>query len=111
MQNLQDKGVIKIVDHCPGQFVSGIFLVLRSIRPVVDLRPLNQFMSTAHFKMESLMIKDLLQQGLHRSEGCVPLGLGNFHGWVCFTSFILKVCIVHPESSAVQVKTVMREFD
>ena len=67
IQKLQDKGAIRMVNPCPGQYVSRIFLVPKkdgSSRLVVNLRPLNRFMLTAHFKMESLvMIKDLLQEG------------------------------------------------
>ena len=48
------------------QFLSRIFVVPKRDglhRPVVNLRPLNQFMANVHFKMESLSImRDLLRQ-------------------------------------------------
>jgi len=65
VQKLLRKGAIKAVPNCPGQFLSRIFLVPKrdgSYRPVVNLRPLNQFMKGLHFKMESLgMMRDLLR--------------------------------------------------
>ena len=73
VQKLLTKGAIRKVEPCPGQFVSRLFLIAKkdgSFRPVVNLRPLNQFMARAHFKMEGInMLKDL-----HRSERCMPLG-------------------------------------
>ena len=67
VQKLLDKGAIKIIDPCPNQYLSRIFLVPKrdgSFRPVVNLKPLNQFRATVHFKMESLaMMKDLLREG------------------------------------------------
>ena len=67
VQKLLEKGAVKAVDRCPDQFVSRIFLVPKkddSFRPVINLRPLNQFMATSHFKMESLaMLRDLLRPG------------------------------------------------
>jgi len=67
IQKLLGKGAIKMVPNCPNQFLSRIFLVPKkdgSSRPVVNLRPLNQFMEKIHFKMESLsMIRDLLKEG------------------------------------------------
>ena len=67
VQKLLDKGVVKIVNTCPNQYLSRIFLVPKkdgSFRPVIDLKPLNQFIAKAHFKMESLaMIRDLLREG------------------------------------------------
>lgn len=64
---LVTKGAIKAVPPLPNQFLSRIFVVPKrdgSYRPVINLRPLNQFMVNIHFKMESLnMMKDLLRQG------------------------------------------------
>lgn len=57
VQKLLNKGAIKVVSPCPSQFVSRIFVVLKkdgSFKPVVNLKPLNRFMVTTHFKMESL---------------------------------------------------------
>jgi len=69
------KGTIKIVTPCHNQFLGKIFVALRkdgSHRPVINLRPLNQFM------MESLgMMKDLLRQdGFNRLKGYLPLSFG-----------------------------------
>ena len=82
VQKLLDKGAIKIVDPCPNQYLSRIFLVPKrdgSFRPVVNLKPLNQFIATVHFKMKSLaMMKDLLREGdwmaSNIPEGCLPVG-------------------------------------
>ena len=64
---LLDKGAINVINPCPDQFVSRIFLVPKkdsSFRPVINLKPLNQFMTTTHFKMESLaMLRNLLRPG------------------------------------------------
>ena len=67
VQKLLDKGAVKIVNPCPNQYLSKIFLVPKkdgSFRPVINLNPLNQFTAKAHFKMETLaMIRDLLREG------------------------------------------------
>ena len=59
------KGAITMVTPCQNQFLSRIFVVPKkdgSHRPVINLRPLNQFMMEIHFKMESLsMMRDLLR--------------------------------------------------
>ena len=64
VQKLLTKGAIRKVEPCPGQFVSMLFLIAKkdgSFQPVVNLRPSNQFMARAHFKMEGInMMKDLL---------------------------------------------------
>ena len=66
VQKLLAKGAIKVVSPCHNQFLNRIFVVPKkdgSQRPVINLRPLNQFMRSIHFKMESLsMMKDLLRQ-------------------------------------------------
>ena len=67
VQKLLDKGAIKMTSLCPTQYVSRIFVVPKkdgSFRPVINLKPLNQFIVAAHFKMEGLaMLKDLLRPG------------------------------------------------
>ena len=63
VQKLLTKGAIVKVEPCPGQFLSRLFLVKKdgSFRPVVNLKPLNQFIAKPHFKMEEInMVKDLL---------------------------------------------------
>jgi len=66
VQKLLRKDAIKVVPNCHGQFLSRIFLVPKkdgSFRPVVNLRPLNRFMESVHFKMESLgMMRDLPEE-------------------------------------------------
>jgi len=75
---LLEKGAIRALHHCSGKFLSHIFLVPKkdgSFQPVVNLRPLNQFMEKSHFKMESLgMIRDQRLDGLHRPERCTLVG-------------------------------------
>ena len=69
IQQMLDKKAIHVVP--PGQlhqgFVSSIFLVPKKgggQRPVVNLRPLNQFIPYEHFKMEGIhMLRDLLRKG------------------------------------------------
>jgi len=64
VQKLLDKQAIVCTAPCPQQFLSRLFLVSKkdgSFRPVVNLKPLNQFMTKCHFKMEGInMLKDLL---------------------------------------------------
>jgi len=66
VQKLIAKGAVRRVTPCADQFLSQIFLVPKkdvSYRPVVNLRPLNQFMQQVHFKMENLgMMRDLLRE-------------------------------------------------
>ena len=50
VQKILDKGAVKIVNSCPNQYLSRIFLVPKkdsSFRPVINLRrePLNQFVA------------------------------------------------------------------
>ena len=57
VQKLLTKGAIVKVEPCPGQFLSRLFLVKKkdgSFRPVVNLKPLNQFIAKSHFKMEGI---------------------------------------------------------
>jgi len=67
VQKLLDKGAITVVNPCPNQIFSRIFLVPKkngSFIPEINLKSLNQFMATSHFKMESLaMLRDLLKPG------------------------------------------------
>lgn len=64
---LRQKAAIQEVDPCRGQFVSRLFTVPKkggACRPVVNLKPLNQFVARKHFKMENAsMIRDLLREG------------------------------------------------
>ena len=65
VQELLDKGAIRETQLTPQNFVSQIFLVEKKgggQRPVINLKGLNQFVKTEHFKMEGLhLLPDLLQ--------------------------------------------------
>ena len=65
VDKLVRKGAIKEVSPAPGQFVSRIFMVPKkggSVRPVVNLRPLNKFVAKKKFKMEnSAVLRDLIK--------------------------------------------------
>ena len=57
IQKLIAKDAVKRVTSCPNQFLSQIFLVPKkdgTARPVINLRPLNQFIHQIYFKMENL---------------------------------------------------------
>ena len=64
---LSEKGAIKTVQPCVGQFLSQLFLVPKkdgSQRPVINLKPLNLLIQKQKFKMEGAkVIRDLLQRG------------------------------------------------
>ena len=69
IQELLPKGAIHLVppsQETPG-FLSSLFLVPKKgggQRPVVNLKPLNQFLPYEHFKMEGIhMVRDLLRKG------------------------------------------------
>ena len=72
ISSLREKGAISVVadpSHSQKQteFFSNLFLVLKkngSMRPVINLKALNQWVETPHFKMEGLpTLQDLLRQG------------------------------------------------
>ena len=67
VQSLLAKGAICEVPFTQDGFYSRLFLVPKkdgSMRPVVDLSPLNRFIKTPHFKMEHLTtVQSLLKQG------------------------------------------------
>ena len=64
---VQKKAVIAVSDTQSAGFLSRIFLVPKkdgSQRPVINLRPLNQFVVWEHFKMEGVhLIEHLIQEG------------------------------------------------
>ena len=68
LTKLLQKQAIQLVDQ-PAEtgFLSNIFLVPKKDggqRPVINLKALNQFVNTEHFKMEGIhTVKDLLRQG------------------------------------------------
>jgi len=70
------KGAIVETQQLPHSFVSQLFLVEKKDggqRPVINLKYLNQFVKTEHFKMEGL--PDLATTGLDGKNGpkrCPP---------------------------------------
>ena len=57
VQTLLDKGAIKVVSHETGEILSNIFLRPKKsgeMRPIINLRYLNEFIEHNHFKIENL---------------------------------------------------------
>ena len=69
VRDLLDKQAVHLVDQQlqTEGFISSLFVVPKKgggNRPVVNLKPLNQFLIYEHFKMEGIhMLRDLLKQG------------------------------------------------
>ena len=67
VETLVTKGAIKKVNHCPGEFLFNMFLVPKKtgdLRPVINLKPLNEFVAKIHFKMEGIhLVQDLVKPG------------------------------------------------
>ena len=67
VDKLLQKRAVQTVEPCRGQFVSRLFTVPKkggACRPVVNLRPLNKFVTKKRFKMENVaMLRDLLKEG------------------------------------------------
>ena len=65
---LAKKAIHEVLTHTPSNrgFISSIFIVPKKDggnRPVINLKPLNQFLIYEHFKMEGIhMLRDLLKQ-------------------------------------------------
>ena len=65
---LAKKAIHQVLTHIPSNrgFISSIFIVPKKDggnRPVINLKPLNQFLIYEHFKMEGIhMLRDLLKQ-------------------------------------------------
>ena len=61
------KGAITVAQHSKDEFFSNIFLVPKKtgdLRPVINLKPLNEFVHDIHFKMENIeSVKQLLRTG------------------------------------------------
>ena len=86
VQELLDKGAILETQLTPQNFVSQIFLVEKKgggQRPVINLKGLNQFVKTEHFKMERALqdgrpsptprfLTATRLDGKDGSEGCIP---------------------------------------
>ena len=64
---LLEKGAVTPVSDSQGGFYSNLFLVPKKngqMRPVINLKRLNEWVSTEHFKMEGIQtLKDILQSG------------------------------------------------
>ena len=62
-----EKGVVTPVPDSQGGFYSNVSLVPKKngqMRPVINLKRLNEWVSTEHFKMEGIpTLKDILQSG------------------------------------------------
>ena len=57
IRKLISKGAVTEVSPCDNEFISTVFLVPKKtgdFRPVINLKPLNQFVKKIHFKMESI---------------------------------------------------------
>lgn len=67
INSLLQKKAILPVQHHPKEFISTIFLVPKKsggMRPIINLKPLNRFVDTIHFKMETLQTAlNLIQEG------------------------------------------------
>ena len=71
IQSLISKGAISVVNPCPQQFISTLFLVEKGqgtgeFHPVINLKALNRFLAMEKFKMEGLhTARSLLRKGYH----------------------------------------------
>ena len=69
IQSLISKDAISVVNPCPQQFISTLFLVEKGqgtgdFRPVINLKALNRFLPKEGFKMEGLhTARSLLRKG------------------------------------------------
>ena len=67
IEKLLSKGAIVETNHRPNEFISTLFLVPKKtgdLRPVINLKPLNEFVRKIRFKMESIdFVKHLLHPG------------------------------------------------
>jgi len=67
VNELLQKGAINRVSPCQGEFISNLFLVPKKTgdtRPVINLKPLNEFIQNIHFKMENIqMALNLITKG------------------------------------------------
>ena len=67
LHKLLHKGAKEQAPYCKDQFISNMFLVPKKtgdLRPVINLKPLNEFVEKIHFKMENIdMVKNLIKPG------------------------------------------------
>ena len=63
IQALISKGAISVVDPCPQQFISTLFLLEKGsgtgeFRPVINLKALNRFLAKKKFKMDGALLRE-----------------------------------------------------
>jgi len=67
VQALLIKGAVRMVRPQSNQFTSRLLVIPKkdgSMRPVINLKPLNKFIANQHFKMEGIhKVKELLGEG------------------------------------------------
>ena len=67
LHKLLHKGAIEQAPYCKDQFISNMFLVPKKtgdLRPVKNLKSLNEFVEKIHFQMENIdMVKNLIKPG------------------------------------------------
>lgn len=99
-------------------FISLVFVVLKpdeGNRPVVNLKPLNQYLDYKYFKMEgACMLKELLRQGdwlikinLKDAYFIVPIWVGHqkYLRFLCKDSMLEFVCLPFGLASAPRIFT------
>ncbi|KAK6044816.1 reverse transcriptase [Cooperia oncophora] len=72
VQKMLEKGAIEVVDWHEKIWLSSIFCIPKkdgSLRPIINLKPLNKYITHVHFKLESLeMIRDLVNPGSYLAK-------------------------------------------
>ncbi|KAK0417299.1 hypothetical protein QR680_012929 [Steinernema hermaphroditum] len=67
IEDLKQKGAIRKIARSEVRWLSSVFAIPKkdgSARPVVNLKPLNKYLESSHFKMESISsLRSLLTQG------------------------------------------------
>lgn len=75
VSKLLSKGAIVEVEHCSKEFISNIFVVPKKtgdLRPVINLKPLNEWVCKARFKMETI---EFARQLIHRDDFMASIDL------------------------------------
>ena len=67
LHKLLYNGAIEQAPYCKDQFISNMSLIPKKpgdLRPVINLKPLNEFVENIHFKMENIdLAKNLIKPG------------------------------------------------
>ena len=91
---LLEKGAFVKAQHCPGEFISNLFLVPKKtgdLRPVINLKPWNKFVVKRHFKMETISVaRELMNSNDYLA--CVDL-----------SRIVSKISMVYLERTTLQV--------